>query len=215
MFPAETSAAWTRTATARSTAGSKTWSSEEERTFTQPRSNSSSTHTPKSRRHRWAQAASDKRACRHHVLFLYLWRKRGPFLSPRSNMSLCFCSPGGRSSGCPYGWRGLRLHQAGGRTGVHCRGNQSLLQGPGEAQRTLNGQSFAAVIVSAHRLLLLIPDFPLQGPSIRTFCHQLPAHHHRKGTYSNPKLTYPYKKYKWQTNKVYFTVSCIQTRADV
>lgn len=80
-------------------------------------------------------------------------------------------------------------------------------------------ESFAAVIVSAHRLLLLIPDFSLQDPSLRTFCHQLPAHHHRKGTFSNPKLTYSYKKYKWQTNKVYFTVfmksTCIQTKADV
>lgn len=70
-FPAETSAAWTRTATARSTAGLKTWSSGEERTFTRPRSNSSSTHTPKSRRPRWAQTVSDKRAYCHHVLYLY------------------------------------------------------------------------------------------------------------------------------------------------
>lgn len=66
LFPAETSAAWTRTATCRSMAGLKTWSSEEERIFTRWRSNSFCTRTPKSRRRRWAQTARTQKTS--HVL---------------------------------------------------------------------------------------------------------------------------------------------------
>lgn len=40
---------------------------------------------------------------------------------------------GGRSAGRPHGGGDLRLHQTIGRRGVHCRGDQSLLQRTREA----------------------------------------------------------------------------------